>query len=68
MKYLEVMVHNRHMNVNEISYIYQKVEKRVPIGRVWDYLQGGNDPGRILSKLYSKLFYRYLSYARGNSP
>jgi hypothetical protein len=30
MKYLGVMVDNKHMTVSKLSYIYQKVEKRVP--------------------------------------
>jgi hypothetical protein len=30
MKYLGVMVDNKHMTVSDLSYIYQKVEKRVP--------------------------------------
>jgi hypothetical protein len=29
-KYLGVMVHNRHMTVSELNYVAAKVEKRIP--------------------------------------
>jgi hypothetical protein len=30
MKYLGVMVHNRHMTASELNYVAAKVEKRIP--------------------------------------
>jgi hypothetical protein len=41
MKYLGVMIHNRHMTVNDLSYIYQKVEKRVPTWKSVGLSSGG---------------------------
>jgi hypothetical protein len=35
MKYLGVMADNKHMTVSDLSYIYQKVEKRVPTWQSW---------------------------------
>jgi hypothetical protein len=34
MKYLGVMIRNRHMTVKDLSYIYQKVERGCQPGRV----------------------------------
>jgi hypothetical protein len=50
MKYLGVMVDNKNMTVSDLSYIYQKVEKRVPtwqsVGRV--VLGRKNDLDRVM--------------------
>jgi hypothetical protein len=41
MKYLGVMIHNRHMTVKDLSYIYQKVENRVPTWKSVGLSSGG---------------------------
>jgi hypothetical protein len=41
LKYLGIMVDNKHMNVSDLSYIHQKVEKRVPTWQSAGLSSGG---------------------------
>jgi hypothetical protein len=43
MKYLGVMVNNSHMTATNLSYVYQKVEKRIPTWKSVGLSSGGND-------------------------
>jgi hypothetical protein len=41
MKYIGIMVNNKHMIVSDLSYIYHKVEKRVPTWQSVGLSSGG---------------------------
>jgi hypothetical protein len=68
MKYLGVMVNNKHMTASDLSYVHLKVEKKIPTWQSVGLSSGGEDDfDRILHQHYTNLYNGCLPTTRGDT-